>query len=131
MATRVPSGSTAVCGTSACGRYSARNTPYGLASPGAVVSVQPGYEARASSTAAWEKARPARLASGSWMCTVSSGAGRLLGVRVGVVGAGQAPGESVRADGGLELRPDQCRLLPRCRVHTGRTTSCCGSRRAC
>ena len=47
--------------TASCGTESAVNTPYGVASPGGVVSVQPGYEASASSTAACRERPPGPL----------------------------------------------------------------------
>src|SRR3954447_26491576 len=48
--------------------YSARWTPNGVPLPGGAVRVKPGYDARASSTAALLKARP--TASGAGSCTV-------------------------------------------------------------
>ncbi len=50
----------------------ALKTPNGTASPGSVVSVHPGYEASASSTAAAENARPTRPWSLSRRWAVSS-----------------------------------------------------------
>ena len=87
IGTRSPVGRTATWATASCGTSSAVKTPYGVASPGRVVSVQPGYEASASSTAAAR--RPARPAP----CR------RPAGVRAAVALASSvsASGWSVRA----------------------------------
>src|SRR5690606_17355039 len=66
MPSRVPSGSTAVCGTWPAGTWAAVNaTPSGRASPGGAVAWNPGTLESASSTQAALNARPTLFRSGS------------------------------------------------------------------
>src|SRR5207247_1738162 len=73
IATRSPDGSTATCATSPCRTDPAVKTPNGAASPGSVVSVQPGYEARASSTATATRPGPASASAIVSKCATTAG----------------------------------------------------------
>src|SRR3954468_12666207 len=98
MTTVRPSHRWTVSSTSARSTYAGRYTPYGDPRPGGAVSVNPGYDASASSTAAALNGLPTTSAEGSFTTTRSR---QDAASSVSASAAGREPSDQSMLAGGL------------------------------